>query len=357
MALELELHFTFLQGIRDCRRLAQEVLPRVPDLHGAGAVLPPRDRAFELLVFERVILGPHGQPLVAREVREPLRHRPAGKHPVGRNAQVIVQVSRLVAVDDEVSFPPGGGGCPGGRLRLGGAREIPLASVFLDCHTHPNVTTRQLEGHEVTQVPLLIDEPKGRKSGLTIVLAHGAGAGMESGFMREMAEALSAGSLRVVRFEFPYMQQSGKTRSWSRPDPPAVLESTWLNVIEQVGKPGELVIGGKSMGGRIASMVADRAGVRGLVCLGYPFHPAGRPATLRVAHLEKLATRTLICQGTRDTLGSREDVAAYKLSKAITLTWLEDGDHSFKPRKSSGRTYQQNFQEAVEAITGFCGSL
>ena len=209
----------------------------------------------------------------------------------------------------------------------------------------------------MTQVPLLIDEPNGRKSGLTIILAHGAGAGMESGFMREMAEALSAGSLRVVRFEFPYMQQSGKTRSWSRPDPPAVLESTWLNVIEQVGKPRELVIGGKSMGGRIASMVADRAGVRGLVCLGYPFHPAGRPTTLRVAHLEKLATRTLICQGTRDTLGTREEIAGYTLSHAIRLVYLEDGDHSFKPRKSSGRTYPQNFQEAVTAISEFCGSL
>jgi hypothetical protein len=180
---------------------------------------------------------------------------------------------------------------------------------------------------------------------------------MESGFMREMAQALSTGSLRVVRFEFPYMQESRKTHSWARPDPPGVLESTWLNVIEQVGKPGELVIGGKSMGGRIASMVADRAGVRGLVCLGYPFHPAGKPATLRVAHLEKLATKTLICQGTRVTLGSREDVAGYKLSNAITVTWLEDGDHSFKPRKSSGRTYAQSFQEAVDAIIEFCGSL
>ena len=119
----------------------------------------------------------------------------------------------------------------------------------------------------MTQVPLLIDEPKGRKSGLTIILAHGAGAGMESGFMREMAEALSAGTLRVIRFEFPYMQQSRAKHSWARPDPPGVLESTWLNVIEQVGKPGSLVIGGKSMGGRIASMVADRAGVRVLSAL------------------------------------------------------------------------------------------
>jgi hypothetical protein len=161
----------------------------------------------------------------------------------------------------------------------------------------------------------------------------------------------------VIRFEFPYMQESRKSHSWARPDPPKVLESTWLNVIEQVGKPRDLVIGGKSMGGRIASMVADRAGVRGLVCLGYPFHPPGKPDTLRVAHLENLATTTLILQGTRDTLGSRQDIAGYRLSPAIAVHFLEDGDHSFKPRRSSGRTYQQNFQEAVEALAAFCRAL
>jgi len=209
----------------------------------------------------------------------------------------------------------------------------------------------------VTQIPLLIDSPTGRKTGPTIVLAHGAGAGMDSPFMRDMAVALAAASFRVIRFEFPYMQESRKSHSWARPDPPKVLESTWLNVIEQVGKPRDLVIGGKSMGGRIASMVADRAEVRGCVCLGYPFHPPGKPDTLRVAHLEGLATKTLILQGTRDSLGSREDIAGYRLSPAIEVHFLEDGDHSFKPRKSSGRTYQQNFQEAAEALAAFCRAL
>ena len=209
----------------------------------------------------------------------------------------------------------------------------------------------------MTDIPLRIDTPKGGKTGLSIVLAHGAGAGMDSPFMQRMAEALAAASFRVVRFEFPYMQESRTTRKRSRPDPPGVLEETWTRVIEQVGPAGELVIGGKSMGGRIASMVADRAGVRGLVCLGYPFHPAGRPDSLRVAHLEKLKTRSLFVQGTRDTLGSKEDIAGYSLSDAIKLVYLEDGDHSFKPRKSSGRTYEQNFRQAVEQITEFCSSL
>jgi uncharacterized protein len=207
------------------------------------------------------------------------------------------------------------------------------------------------------RIPLQIDAPKGKETGPTIVLAHGAGAGMDSPFMRDMAAALSAISFRVIRFEFPYMQESRKLHARTRPDPPKELESAWLDVIEQAGPPGSLVIGGKSMGGRIASMVADRAGVRGLVCLGYPFHPAGRPDTLRVAHLENLATKTLILQGTRDTLGSREDIAAYRLSPAIEVHFLEDGDHSFKPRKSSGRTYPQNFAEAVEAMAAFCGAL
>ncbi len=207
------------------------------------------------------------------------------------------------------------------------------------------------------EIPLRIDTPKGGSGGATIILAHGAGTGMDSPFMKEMAEALAAGSLRVVRFEFPYMQGSGQNRSWSRPDPTKVLEETWVRVIEQVGAAEDLVIGGKSMGGRIASMVADKVHARGLVCLGYPFHPPGKPDSLRVAHLEKLTTRTLILQGTRDTLGSREDIAAYVLSPAIKVVFLEDGDHSFKPRKSSGRTYAQNFQEAVAEIAAFCASL
>jgi hypothetical protein len=209
----------------------------------------------------------------------------------------------------------------------------------------------------MNEIPLKIDEPNGKKSAGTIILAHGAGAGMDSSFMKEIAGALSANSLRVVRFEFLYMQEARKNHARGRPDPTKILEETWFQVIEQVGSARDLVIGGKSMGGRIASMVAESAGVRGLVCLGYPFHPTGRPDTLRVAHLETLKTRTLILQGTRDTLGSREDIAGYTLSPSIELRYLEDGDHSFKPRKSSGRTYEQNFEEAVQAITKFCRSL
>jgi predicted alpha/beta-hydrolase family hydrolase len=117
-----------------------------------------------------------------------------------------------------------------------------------------------------------------------------------------------------------------------------------------LGGGERLVIGGKSMGGRFASMVADEAGARALVCLGYPFHPPGQPEKLRVAHLEHLHTPALIIQGTRDPFGTREDVAGYTLSPSIQFLWLEDGDHSFKPRASSGKTERGHLEEAVRAV-------
>ena len=100
-------------------------------------------------------------------------------------------------------------------------------------------------------------------------------------------------------------------------------------------------------------MVANEAGVAGLVCLGYPFHPVGKPDKLRVEHLRTIKTPTLIVQGERDPFGSREEVKGYKLSKAIKVKWMKDGDHSCKPRKSSGRTEEQNWEEAVAEIVGF----
>jgi predicted alpha/beta-hydrolase family hydrolase len=129
-----------------------------------------------------------------------------------------------------------------------------------------------------------------------------------------------------------------------------------MSIIETLGAKG-LVIGGKSMGGRIASLIADEAGVAGLVCLGYPFHPVGKPDRLRVAHLATLTTPTLIVQGTRDPFGTREEVAGYALSDAIKIHWLEDGDHDFKPRKASGHTQQQHWHDAVAAVAGFIESL
>jgi predicted alpha/beta-hydrolase family hydrolase len=193
----------------------------------------------------------------------------------------------------------------------------------------------------------------------TIVLAHGAGAGMDSASMQAFAEGLAAEGFRVVRFEFPYMHRRRETGKRGGPDRAPVLLDAWTQTIAAVrgSGSGRLIIGGKSMGGRIASMVADESEVDGLVCLGYPFHPPGRPEKLRTAHLADIATPTLIVQGTRDTFGTPDDVAGYDLSDSIRVVWLQDGDHSFKPRKSSGRTEEQNLGEAVAAITEFIGGL
>jgi uncharacterized protein len=190
----------------------------------------------------------------------------------------------------------------------------------------------------------------------TIALAHGAGAAMDSPFMYAMAQGLAKHGYRVARFEFPYMAARRTGGRRGAPDREPVLRETWLKVVETLGRE-HLIIGGKSMGGRIASLVADEAAVAGLVCLGYPFHPVGNPTQLRVQHLENLKTPTLILQGERDSFGGREEVAAYKLSRAIRLKWLTDGDHSFKPRKSSGATEAQNLETAIVEIDSFVQHL
>jgi uncharacterized protein len=202
---------------------------------------------------------------------------------------------------------------------------------------------------------LLIDGP--HDAPLTIVLAHGAGAPMDSPFMRIVAEGLGGAGWRVVRFEFPYMKarrEDGKRRA---PDREPVLLDAWRDTIRHLGGGSRLVIGGKSMGGRIASMVADETEVRGLVCLGYPFHPPGQPERLRVKHLESLQTATLIVQGARDQFGRREEVEKYKLAPRIRIEWIEHGDHSYKPPVRSGRTVAENISAAISAVSEFAKTL
>lgn len=202
----------------------------------------------------------------------------------------------------------------------------------------------------------LFDGPDPGPGGITVILAHGAGGAMDTPFLNTVARGLAAEGLRVARFEFPYMRarrEQGKNRP---PDRVPVLREAWLSAIQELGGANgvdRVVIGGKSMGGRLASMVADEAGVRALFCLGYPFHPPGNTANLRVEHLEHLRTPTLIVQGTRDPFGTREEVEGYALSPAIRVLWLEDGDHSFKPRAASGRTEKGHLEEAVKAVAAF----
>ena len=203
------------------------------------------------------------------------------------------------------------------------------------------------------EIDMLFDGPE---TGPLLALAHGAGAAMDSPFLTNMARDLGEEGIRVARFEFPYMHARREGRR-PPPDREPVLLETWRTVVAELGGAERLVIGGKSMGGRMASRVADEMGVRGLVCLGYPFHPPGQPEKTRTAHLADLRTPTLIIQGTRDTLGSREDVEDYTLSPQIRLVWLEDGDHSFKPRASSGHTEKQHLAAAVAAVAAFIHGL
>ncbi|SME88847.1 hypothetical protein SAMN06265365_101146 [Tistlia consotensis] len=202
----------------------------------------------------------------------------------------------------------------------------------------------------------------GGAAALTLALAHGAGAGMDTPFMTAVAEGLAARGRRVARFEFPYMARRRADGRRRPPDREPVLLACWREVVEALGGPGGVVLGGKSMGGRMASLLAaeleaEGRPARGLVCLGYPFHPPGRPERTRTAHLAGLATPGLILQGTRDPFGGPEEVAGYALSPALRLHWLADGDHDLKPRKASGRSAAQNRDEAIAAIDAFLGSL
>lgn len=205
---------------------------------------------------------------------------------------------------------------------------------------------------------LLIDgDPQ---AGSTYLMAHGAGAAMDSAGMNALVAPIVNRGIRVVRFEFGYMaaRREGVRRPPPRAESLAGEYRDAVAAVRDAGPLGSLLIGGKSMGGRVASLVADELGdvglIAGLVCLGYPFHPPEKPQQLRTAHLHELRVPTLICQGTRDPFGTRDEVPGYGLSSAIDLHWLEDGDHDLRPRKAiSGRSYAENLAETADAVAAF----
>ncbi len=203
-------------------------------------------------------------------------------------------------------------------------------------------------------ISLLWNRPE-RPLGVGLLLAHGAGAPMDSAFMEAVAEGLAALGVTVVRFEFAYMAARRRDGRRRPPAAQATLLDEWRQVYRHVAQqlPARLAIGGKSMGGRMASLLAAELKPAALVCLGYPFHPAGKPERLRVAHLESLDVPTLIVQGDRDPLGSRAEVEGYALSSAIELHWLIGGDHDFKPLKSTGFTQADHLQRTVETVADF----
>lgn len=196
----------------------------------------------------------------------------------------------------------------------------------------------------------------------TILLAHGAGAPMDSVSMTATAQALAGIGFRVARFEFAYMA-ARRVAGERKPSPKGeTLKPEYLQAVASLPAPGRLIIGGKSLGGRVASMIADElhaaGAIAGLLCLGYPFHPPAKPKQLRTVHLVDLKTPTLICQGTRDEFGTREDVAHYHLSPAIRMLWLEDGDHDLKPRKTiSGFSAADHLQTLAQTVKDWSEGL
>ncbi|PRO72498.1 alpha/beta hydrolase [Alteromonas alba] len=190
----------------------------------------------------------------------------------------------------------------------------------------------------------------------TVILAHGAGAGAESEFMVDMAAQLAAQNINVVRFNFPYMEIIKETGKKRPPDKMPKLETCFHSVIENVQAKWAdlpLFIGGKSMGGRVATLILEQSKALGAIALGYPFHPPGKPEKLRTGHLLALEKPLLIIQGERDTFGRRDEVEDYGLSSAVQTEFLADGDHSFKPRKSSGLTQDEHIQNAARLTVSF----
>lgn len=203
---------------------------------------------------------------------------------------------------------------------------------------------------------MLIDGPSHARA--TIVLSHGAGAPMDTPYMAAIAEGLAAAELRVVRFEFSYMakrREDGKRRG---PDRMPKLLERWNEILHELGpQDGPILIGGKSMGGRSAATFAaiseNQSRIDGVVCLGYPFHPPGKPEKTRLEPLHEAVKPTLIVQGERDPFGKPDDVAAYAITRPVRVVWIPDGDHSFVPRKRSGYTEEGNLRQAVRDVTAF----
>ncbi len=186
-------------------------------------------------------------------------------------------------------------------------------------------------------------------------MAHGAGADASSEFMQHMAALIAAHGVHVVRFNFPYMikrQEDGKRRP---PDRLPKLLEAYAEVIADLNRP--CVIGGKSMGGRVASVLSQSGDkpqlIKGCACLGYPFHPPGKPESLRTEHLLSLTAPLFIAQGTRDAMGSQDEVATMGLDGALELLWLADGNHDLKPRKASGFSHEDHLHSAAAAVAAF----
>ncbi|NVK34085.1 MAG: alpha/beta hydrolase [Rhodobacteraceae bacterium] len=200
----------------------------------------------------------------------------------------------------------------------------------------------------------------------TLLLAHGAGTAMDSTFMEKIANHLASNDVSVVRFEFAYM--AGRRTGGSKRPPPKAEKligefQTALQAILQTCE-GPVLIGGKSMGGRVAAMLAGGASLparaKGVVCLGYPFHKVSKEVTdsdWRLEPLEESKRPVLILQGERDQFGSQAELAGMSLPETVTVSYLEDGNHDFGPRGRSPATLDGNIENAAKLIAEFAEGL
>jgi uncharacterized protein len=213
----------------------------------------------------------------------------------------------------------------------------------------------------ITIKEFLVNSPRKDPKGL-FLLAHGAGKGMATPFMETFAQGMIKANVRIVRFHFPYMEEMLRAGSRRPPNGGKILRQCFSELIEHcVDKEHvarkKIIIGGKSMGARVASMIADEHKIAGVICLGYPFHPPKKPQSLRIEALEMIRTPTLICQGERDPQGHRAELEKLPLSKAIRMHWLTSGDANFKPGRDSNRTLKENMDDAINKSTMFIDEL
>lgn len=200
---------------------------------------------------------------------------------------------------------------------------------------------------------LLIDGPDDAP---TLLLSHGSGAPMDTPFMNEFTAFAVSGGIRVVRFEFAFM--AGRRTTGKKPPPPRAdkLIPEFMDVIEQISAPA-IFIGGKSLGARVATMMAqqcfDEGKIAGTVCLGYPYHPPKKPDSMRTAHFANYNCPTLICQGERDPFGTRQEIELYDLPDSFEYHWAPFGNHDMTPLKRSGLTSQDNWANAAAAVAAF----
>jgi len=194
----------------------------------------------------------------------------------------------------------------------------------------------------------------------TFLFAHGAGVGMDSPFMAGIAERLAGRGIDVARFEFAYMagrRTGGKKKPPPRADKLVDEFAAALIAARAGAADGPLLIGGKSMGGRVAAMLARRpdiaSSISGVACLGYPFHPPGKTEATRLDPLLEARAPLLICQGDRDPFGNAAEIGEYDLPDTVSVAYLEDGDHDFKPRGRSPATWKGNLDRTADLIAGF----